>query len=287
LEKNFGHDELNNNVVMYLEDLLIHSSTFSEHPEHTDAVVHKLPTAGFSVNAPKCQFCKPEIKFLGHVISDKTVRPAKERTEAILRCPAPKNQTQLRKFLGVCKFHQQFIVNYASYVEPLFVQLRTGNRWSWTAELHRAFETQRSKFAYSTYLAHPDEEKSWTINTDASGRAVGSTLIQLGENGKFNIISTASRVLKPAEQRYTTCGRELLATVYALQRFKIYTYGCQVTLFTDKHAITFLQKCVITPNRVARWMVETQQFDLEIVTVYTKLFHHIVIYYFNPKQKNK
>ena len=52
---------------------------------------------------------------------------------------------------------------------------------------------------------HPDEEKSWIINADASGKAVESVLLQQNENGDFNIISTASGVLKPAEQRYTTC----------------------------------------------------------------------------------
>jgi len=88
--------------------------------------------------------------------------------------------------------------------------------------------------------------------------------MQQDENGDFNIISTASRVLKPAEQRYTTCEKELLVIIYALQRFKIYIYGRKFILFTDNQAITFLHKCVITSNRVARWMMEIQKFDLEI-----------------------
>jgi len=60
---------------MYVDDLIVHSSTFAKHLQHIDAVLHKLTTAG----------CKPKIKFLGHIISDKTVRPNKERIEAILR----------------------------------------------------------------------------------------------------------------------------------------------------------------------------------------------------------
>jgi len=146
-----------------------------------------------------------------------------------LRYPAPKNQKQLRKFLGVCNFHHQFIVNYASYVEPLIALLRKGNGWSWTTELQRAFETLRSKFAESIYLVHPDEKKDWIINTDASGKAIGSVLTQQDENGDFNIISTASRVLRPAEQRYTTCEKELLAIIYALQRFRVYIYGLKLS----------------------------------------------------------
>jgi len=123
LEKVLGDDETNNNLVMYVDDLIVHSSTFTEHLQHIDVVLHKLTTAGFTVNAAKCQFCKPEIKSLGHIKSDKTVRPEKERIEAILRYPVPKNQRQLQKFPGVCNFHQQFIVNYASYAEPLLVLL--------------------------------------------------------------------------------------------------------------------------------------------------------------------
>jgi hypothetical protein len=126
LEKMLGSDEVTSHVITYVDDLLIHSATFSDHLYHIDRVLERLTTAGFTVNAAKCNFCKPEIKFLGYIISDKTVRGDPERTAAFLRYPAPKNQKQLRQFIGICNFHQQFIVNYATYVEPLLVLLRKG-----------------------------------------------------------------------------------------------------------------------------------------------------------------
>jgi hypothetical protein len=181
-----------------------------------------------------------------------------------MRYPVPKNQRQLRKFLGICNFHQQFILNYSSYVEPLFALLRKGNKWQWTDALQQAFETLRAKFAHSIQLIHPDEQKGWIINSDASGRAIGAVLLQDKDDGGFNIVSTASRVLNQIEQRYTTCEKELLAIVYALQRFRIYIYGRKVTLFTDNKALSFLHRCVITSNRVARWMVQIQEYDVEI-----------------------
>jgi hypothetical protein len=70
---------------MYVDDLFIHSSTFTEHLHHIDLVLDKLTSAGFTINAAKCQFCKPEIKFLGHIISEEGVKADNERTEAILR----------------------------------------------------------------------------------------------------------------------------------------------------------------------------------------------------------
>ena len=67
---------------MWVDDLLIHSPTFTAHLYHIDLVLDKLTSAGFTVNAGKCQFCKQEIKFLGHIISD-GVKADRERTEAI------------------------------------------------------------------------------------------------------------------------------------------------------------------------------------------------------------
>jgi hypothetical protein len=92
LEKVLGECGLNNNLVMYVDDQLIHSPTFTEHLHHIDLVLGKLTIAGFTVNAAKCQFCKPEIKILRHIISEEGVKADRERTEAILRYPLPKKQ---------------------------------------------------------------------------------------------------------------------------------------------------------------------------------------------------
>ena len=168
LEKVLGDCGLNNNMVMYVDDLLIHSSTFTEHLYRFDLVLDKLTSAGFTVNAAKCQFCKPEIKFLGHIISD-GVKANRERTEVILSYSVPKNQRQLRKFFGICDFHQQFILDYSTYVEALLILLRKGNKWQWTDALQQAFETLRAKFSHSIQLIHKYEQKGWIINPDASG----------------------------------------------------------------------------------------------------------------------
>jgi hypothetical protein len=64
LEKVLGDIGLNNNLVMYVDDLLIHSSTFTEHLHHIDIVLDKLTNAGFTVNAAKCQCCKQNSSFL-------------------------------------------------------------------------------------------------------------------------------------------------------------------------------------------------------------------------------
>jgi hypothetical protein len=174
------------------------------------------------------------------------------------------NKKQLGKFLGVCYFHQQFILNYVSYVELLFVLLRKGNKWSWSSILPNAFEKLRAKFTEGIHLVHPDENKGYIINTHASHRAIAGVLLQEGDDRPYNIVPIASRVMNAIEQRYSTCERELLAIVYALDRFKVYINGQKIILCKDNKSLTLLRKCVITSNRVARWMLNLQEYDIEI-----------------------
>ena len=136
--------------------------------------------------------------------------------------------------------------------------LRKGNKWSWFSTLQNAFETLRVKFAESIHLVHPDEKKGYIINTDTIGKAIGGVLLQKSDDEHYNIVSTASRVLSAAEQRYLTGERELLLIVYALDHFKIYIYGHKDTLCTDNKSLTFLNKCVITSNCVACWILNIQ-----------------------------
>jgi len=122
-------DETCGYVINYVDDILIFSRDFDQHMDHLDTVLNKLASAGFSINARKCGFCKPEIKFLGHVVSKEKLMHDPQQMEAILNYPAPRNQKQLRRFLGVCGFHQRFIVNYASYVAPLLVLSQKQSKW--------------------------------------------------------------------------------------------------------------------------------------------------------------
>jgi hypothetical protein len=114
---------------------------------------------------------------------------------------------------------------------------------------------------------HPVDGQPFSVFTDASINAVGAVLIQAGEDGAACVISTASRVLTPAERKFTTCEQELLAIVYALQMFRIYVFGRNIKVHTDNKALSFLRRCILTSNRMARWIMELQDYDLEIIHI--------------------
>jgi hypothetical protein len=122
-------EETRSYVTNYIEEFLIFSRSFDQHMDHLDTVLNKLTSARVTINARKCNFCKPEIKFLGHVVCREKLMPDPQQIEAILNYPAPLNQKQFRSFMEVCGFHQPFIINYASYVAPLLVLLQKQSKW--------------------------------------------------------------------------------------------------------------------------------------------------------------
>jgi len=191
-------------------------------------------------------------------------RPDPQKIEAILNYPAPHNHKQLKKFLGMCNFHQRFIVNYAEHVAPLLQLLCKNTPRKWSAEMQEAFVTLRDKFATTIHLVHPDGNLPYIINTDASAKAIGAVLLQQDREGNMNIVSTASRVLTPTEQSYTTCEQELLGIIFALEKFRIYIFGHKIIFYRDNKSLTFLNRCAITLNRVARGMVNLQQYNIRV-----------------------
>jgi len=162
-------DETCGYVINYVDDVLISSRSFDQHMDHLDTVLNKLASPGFTINARKCSFCKPEMKFLGHVVSREKLIPDPQRIKAILNYPAPRNQKQLRRFLGLCGFHQRIIINYASYVAPHLALLQKQSKWKWSTEMQSAFETLRERFTNSFHLIHPDDNLLYIIHNDASG----------------------------------------------------------------------------------------------------------------------
>ncbi|PNF35697.1 hypothetical protein B7P43_G17396 [Cryptotermes secundus] len=129
------------------------------------------------------------------------------------------------------------------------------------------FEKLRASFANSVQLVHPRPDFLYATYTDASKLGISSVLMQESDSGEKLIVSSASRVLSPTERKYSTCEQELLAVVYALQKYRVYIFGHKVTVYSDNKALTFLRKCSLTSNRVARWVMQIQEYDLHIVHI--------------------
>lgn len=104
-------------------------------------------------------------------------------------------------------------------------------------------------------LKHPQPNKRYFLQTDASKYAIGGQLYQLDENGEIGVVLYTSGVLRGAEINYFTTELELLSVVNCLKKFRMYVLGNPLTIITDNKALTFIQKCQLNNSRITRWIL--------------------------------
>jgi hypothetical protein len=228
---------INRFVVVYLDDVLIFSRTPNEHREHLRLVLDKLREHRFYAKLSKCEFFKPQVHFLGHVISSEGVQVDPKKTAAVQEWPVPTGDDrlhQLRAFLGLTNYFRKFIQGYASMVAPLTALLSTKTQWVWGAREQAAFDAVKQALLQPPVLTLPDFSKPFEVICDASGTGLGAVLLQ-----DEKPIAFESRKLSDAEQRYHTTEQELLAVVHALKTWRCYLEGSRFTVVTDHHPNTF------------------------------------------------
>ncbi|XP_064462350.1 uncharacterized protein K02A2.6-like [Ornithodoros turicata] len=101
-------------TVCYLDDVLISGKDYHECNERLNAVLARLQAHSIRVNKSKCQFFQNSVKYLGHEIDGKGIRPTKEHIEAIAKASRPRNLTELKAFLGLLNYCGRFLPNIAT-----------------------------------------------------------------------------------------------------------------------------------------------------------------------------
>jgi len=102
-------------------------------------------------------------------------------------------------------------------------------------------------------LRFPDFSKPFRLSTDASNVGVGAVLFQQDENGDEQEIAYASRSPTGAVQNYNTTEKELLAIIWAIDRFRPYLYGVEFDLITDHKPLTYMTDLNLGSARITRW----------------------------------
>ena len=126
--------------------MLIHSRTREDHERHLRWVPDKLREHKLCANAAKCSIDRPQVHYLGHVLSAEGIAPDPEKISAVKDWPAPQTVTEVRSFLGLCSYYRRHVPHLASIAAPLTDLERKDHVWRWgTAEQH-AFDSMKNAF---------------------------------------------------------------------------------------------------------------------------------------------
>ena len=105
--------------LLYLDDIIVYSRTYEEHLVRLEAVFHKLKEAGLKLSPSKCHFLCKEIKYLGHMISERGIGVDPEKVSCVQAWPVPKTVKDVQGFLGFTSFYRRFIRDFAKTAKPL------------------------------------------------------------------------------------------------------------------------------------------------------------------------
>ena len=246
-------------VRTYLDDLLlIGRSSFDNHLKQISKVLERLSKAGLKVNAEKSKFFATQIEYLGFWLTRDGVTPVKKKVDAILNMDRPKNQKEVRRFIGMINFYRDMWRHRSTLLAPLteLTSKAAKKKCIWTDQHERCFLAIKELMARDVILSYPDFSKKFIMYTDASDYQLGAVIMQEGKPLAFY-----SRKLTPAQQKYTTTERELLSIVETLREYRNILLGHDIEVWTDHKNLIFEN---ITSDRVHRWMMYIEEFGPKI-----------------------
>ena len=274
MEAIFGDLNLSQ-VVLYLDDILVFSSTFDEHLERLGLVLERLICHGLKLKGTKCQLFRTEVKHLGHVVNGSGVTVDPEKVERVSSWPVPKTSDQLRSFLGLASYYRRFVPNFSAIAAPLHSLTNKSDEKAgksnrlppWPDDADAAFRELKKLLCQAPVLAYPCFSKEFSLEVDASLKGLGACLTQVGEDGLAHPVAYASRSLRGAEKNYSDLSSfklELLGLKWAVsEKFRDYLLGTRFVVYTDNNPLVHINTAKLGATE-QRWVAQLAPFDMEI-----------------------
>ncbi|XP_011859337.1 PREDICTED: uncharacterized protein LOC105556835 [Vollenhovia emeryi] len=265
-------------VGVYFDDIIVTGSSEGEHDRNLQCVLERALKYNIKFNKSKIQFKQSSLKFMGQMFTKEGIQTNGKYIKAISDMPIPGSKLEVLRFLGLVKFVGKFVPNLSKITAPLRNLTRLDVDWHWTAEHHESVKQLKHLLTTSPVLAFFDSKKEIEIETDASKDGLGASLLQEGKP-----IAFASRSLSKTEQQYAQIEKEMLAILFAVQKFHYFVYGYHIKVrmkrlpVSDERKGQFQQATSSDPqlSSVANCMINgwpSQKYKIpENIRVYVKL----------------
>jgi hypothetical protein len=191
-----------NNVLVDIDDVLLHTATHEEHLQVLEKVFERLHQNHLKVNLDKCFFSNKEVSYLGFTLTPEGIKPGKSKLKAIKDAKPQTDVKTIRSFVGLCNFFRTHIKNFAIIAAPLFKLKRKDSGYKWgplPKEAMATFSALQNALTSEPIVAFPRADRQYALITDAAtGTAdtpggLGVILTQKDQYDNYYAISYASR----------------------------------------------------------------------------------------------
>ncbi|GJV93778.1 reverse transcriptase domain-containing protein [Tanacetum coccineum] len=212
----------------------------------------------------KSYFMVKEGIVLGYKISKNMIDVDKAKVDVIAKLPHPTTVKGVRSFLGHAGFYRRFIKDFSKISRPMTYLLEKNTPFIFSDECIQAFETLQKKLTEAPILIAHDWDLPFEQMCDASDFAIGAVLGQRHER-HFRPIHYASKTMTEAESHYTTTEKEMLAVVYAFEKFRSYLILNKSIVYTDHSALKYLFAKQYSKARLLRRVLLLQEFKFKVI----------------------
>ncbi|GKA27599.1 reverse transcriptase domain-containing protein [Tanacetum coccineum] len=218
------HDMIEETMEVFMDDFSVLEDSFSLCLSHLDKMLKRCEDTNLVLNWEKCHFMVKEGIVLGHKISKSGIEVDKAKVDVIDKLPHPTSVKGIRKCV-------------------------------------ESFNILKKKLTEAPILVALDWDLPFEIMCDASDYAVGAVLGQR-KTKHFQPIHYASKTMTDAQAHYTTTEKELLAVVYAFEKFCPYLVLSKTKVYMDHSALKYLLAKKDAKPRLLRWILLLQEFDV-------------------------
>ncbi|GJS31250.1 reverse transcriptase domain-containing protein [Tanacetum coccineum] len=233
------HDMIEKTMEVFMDDFSVFGDSFSTCLAHLEKMLKRCEDTNLSLNWEKSHFMVKEGIVLGHKISKSGLEVDRAKVEVIAKLPHPTSVKGVRSFLGHAGFYRRFIQDFSKIARPMTHLLEKETPFFFSEECIDSFNTLKRKLTEAPILIAPDWDLPFELMCDASDFAIGAVLGQR-KNKHFQPIHYASKTMNEAQTHYTTTEKELLAVVYAFEKFRSYLVMSKSIVYTDHSAIKYL-----------------------------------------------
>nr|GEW79187.1 reverse transcriptase domain-containing protein [Tanacetum cinerariifolium] len=248
------HDMIEQTMEVLMDDFSVFGNSFSTCLTNLKKMLKRCEDTKLALNWEKSHFMVKESIVLGHKISKKGIEVDKEKIEVISKLPHPTTVKGIRSFLGHAGFYRRFIKDFSKISRPMTHLLEKNSPFIFSNECIQAFRTLKEKFTESSILIAPNWDQPFELMCNASDYAVGVVLGQRVEK-HFRPIPYASKIMTQAKTNYTTTEKEMLAVVYAFEKFRSYLIMNKIIVYTDHSALKYLFAKKDAKARFLRWIL--------------------------------
>nr|GEU97939.1 reverse transcriptase domain-containing protein [Tanacetum cinerariifolium] len=240
------HDMIKKTMEVFMDDSSVFGNSFQSCFSHLEKMLKRCEDTNLCLNWEKSHFMVKEGIVLGHKISKEGIKVDKDKVDVITKLPHPTTVKGIRSFLGHAGFYRRFIKDFSKIARPMTCLLEKDTPFLFSKECVEAFQTLKRKLTKAPILIAPDWDMTFELMCDASDFVNGAVLGQRQEKH--------FRPIHYAKSNYNTTKKEMLAVVYAFEKFRSYLIMNKSIVYTDHSALKYLFAKKDSKARLLCWV---------------------------------